>query len=413
MTFATVTFGCKVNQYETQMMRELLGTFFTEAAPDERADVVLINTCSVTQEAERQARKAMRRARKDHPGAKIVAAGCYARRPGVDLVAEGMADSVVSAPAAEALLASLGLTAAGRAATGITRMDGHARAFVKAQDGCDRKCTFCVIPSIRGTSVSRPLAEVVTESRGLAESGVPEIVLCGVRLNAYKDPLTGAGLADLVEALARIEALPRIRLSSLYPGKIEDRLLDLVTTHPKLAPHLHLPIQSGSDAVLKAMGRGYTRRTILDLVRALKARNPEIGLTADILVGFPGETDADANDTEEIVQTCGFHHLHRFPFSARPGTPAEKMVPLDEAIVTERMQRLGKIGERLRAAALDRRIGTRTEIIVERQGRDGGWRGITGDYFQVRFDDPEAKPATIRNVRITGLAGTELAGVPC
>ncbi len=412
MTFATVTFGCKVNQYETQMMRELLGAFFVEAAPNAPADVVLINTCSVTQEAERQARKAMRRARKDHPGAKIVAAGCYARRPGVDLVAEGIADSVVSAPAAEALLASLGL--AGDAKTpAITRMDGHARAFVKAQDGCDRKCTFCVIPSIRGTSVSRPLAEIMAESTGLAGSGVPEIVLCGVRLNAYKDPATGQGLADLVDALAGIDALPRIRLSSLYPGKIEERLLDLVTKHPKLAPHLHLPIQSGSDAVLKAMGRGYTRRTILDLVDALKRRNPEIGLTADILVGFPGETEQDARDTEEIVSECGFHHLHRFPFSARPGTPAEKMIPVDESAVTERMGRLGALGERLRAQALDQRIGTIASIVVERKGRDGGWRGITGDYFQVRFDDPNATPATLRNVRITGLAGTELAGVPC
>lgn len=413
MTFATVTFGCKVNQYETQMMRELLGGFFEEAAPGAAADVVLINTCSVTQEAERQARKAMRRARTDHPGAKIVAAGCYARRPGVDLVAEGVADSVVAAPAAEALLASLGLAGIPGQPAGITRMDGHARAFVKAQDGCDRKCTFCVIPSIRGTSVSRPLADLVAESARLAGSGVPEIVLCGVRLNAYRDPATSAGLADLVEALAAIPALPRLRLSSLYPGKIEDRLLELVTTHPKLAPHLHLPIQSGSDAVLKAMGRGYTSRTILDLVDALKRRNPAIGLTADILVGFPGETDADARDTERVVEACGFHHLHRFPFSARPGTPAEKMAPVDPAVVAERMERLRELGDRLRHEALGRRIGTTTDVVVERQGRDGGWRGITGDYFGVRFDDPKAVPATIRTVRITGRAGTELAGVPC
>ncbi len=412
MKFQTITFGCKVNQYETQMMRELLGQFFEEAGRGERADLVLVNTCSVTAEADRQARQAMRRARTRHPGARVVVAGCYARRPGVDLVAEGLADSVVAAPSAEALLTALGMGGVRpAAANGIYRFDGHARAFVKVQDGCDRRCSFCVIPLIRGDSSSRPLAALVEEIRALAASGIPEVVLCGVRLNAYRDPATGARLAGLLDALVALPELRKLRLSSLYPGKLEPELVELVAAHSKISKHLHLPIQSGSDAVLKAMRRGYTAADILEPVARLRARCPELGLTADILVGFPGETDQDVAETEAVIAACGFHKLHLFPFSTRPGTPAEKLAPLPEAVVDARMARLKAFGDRLFAASLAAQVGRETEVVLESLPRDGGWRALTDSYHPVRLTGDGWQAGTAARIRVTGVAAGELTGV--
>lgn len=412
MKFQTVTFGCKVNQYETQMMRELLGQFFEEAGRGERADLVLINTCSVTAEADRQARQAMRRARTRQPGAKVVVAGCYARRPGVDLVAEGLADSVVSAPSAEALLTALGLGGVRPVPTdGITKFDGHARAFVKVQDGCDRRCSFCVIPLIRGDSTSRPVAELVREITGLAVSGVPEVVLCGVRLNAYRDPASGLRLTGLLESLIAIPELRRLRLSSLYPGKLEPELIELIASNPKICKHLHLPIQSGSDAVLKAMRRGYTAADILEPVARLRARCPELGLTADILVGFPGETDEDLEATEAVIATCGFHKLHLFPFSSRPGTPAEKLEPLPDAVVDARMARLKAFGDRLFAASLLEQVGRETDIVIESTPRTGGWRALTDSYHPVRLPGNDWQAGTAARIRVTGVAAGELTGI--
>lgn len=412
MKFQTVTFGCKVNQYETQMMREMLGQFFEEAARGERPDLVLVNTCSVTAEADRQARQALRRARNRHPGARVVVAGCYARRPGVDLVAEGLADATVAAPSAEALFTALGMTGVRPVPqTGITRFDGHARAFVKVQDGCDRKCSFCVIPLIRGDSTSRPVADLVEEIRGLAGSGIPEVVLCGVRLNAYRDSASGVRLTGLLEALVALPELHRLRLSSLYPGKLEPELVEMIAGHPKICKHLHLPIQSGSDAVLKAMRRGYTAADILEPVARLRARCPNLGLTADVLVGFPGETDADVAATEAVIAACGFHKLHLFPFSSRPGTPAEKLEPLPDGVIDARMARLRTFGDRLFAASLEDQVGRETEVILESTPRAGGWRALTESYHPVHLTGEGWRAGTAARIRVTGVAAGELTGV--
>ncbi|MEK7477435.1 MAG: MiaB/RimO family radical SAM methylthiotransferase [Candidatus Coatesbacteria bacterium] len=410
-TFSVLTFGCKVNQYETQLMRETLGDLWTEAAPNGPVDLILVNTCAVTAEAERQGRQALRRARQRHPGARVVAAGCFARRPGVDLVAEGLADAVVAGTGPAALLAALGIPAALPARSGISRpAAGHSRAFVKVQDGCDRRCTFCVVPLVRGRSVSRPAGEIHDEVIGLAASGVPEVVLCGVELSGWRDPATDLTLAGLVRDLAAIPELRRLRLSSLYPGRQPPDLIDLLTGHSKVCRHLHLPVQSGSDAVLRAMHRGYDAAAVLGLVRDLKSRDPRIGLTADILAGFPGETGADAAETEALVEACGFHRLHIFPFSPRPGTPAESLAPVPVDEVEARMSRLRSLGQRLCTEELDRHVGAEVEAVVERGSAAGNWRGTTGSYLPVRFRDPGARPGSIARVRVTGHADGELAG---
>jgi len=411
-TYAVMTFGCKVNQYDSQLMRETLGGFLVEAEPGQRADVVLVNTCSVTAEADREARRVLRRIRTRNPGALVVAAGCLARRPGADLVAEGLADAIVTPPVVDGLLAALGRHDAPSRPNRITRMDGHARAFVKVQDGCDRRCAFCVVPLVRGRSVSRRGDEVFEEVRGLAAAGVPEVVLCGVELSSWRDGSTGKRLPGLIRDLVSIPELRRLRLSSLYPGRQAPDLLDLLTSSPKVCRHLHLPVQSGSDEVLRAMGRGYDSAGILGLVRDLKSRDPAIGLTADILVGFPGETDEDAAATERLVEACAFHRLHLFPFSPRPGTPAEALRPVPPEVVEARMGRLAALGERLCRAVLERQIGLEVEAVVERLSEEGEWRGTTGNYLPVRFRDPEARAGAIARLRITGLAGGELSARP-
>ena len=437
LKYRTLTLGCKVNQYETQAMRELLGAFLPEAGKSDAAGLVVVNTCAVTAEAERQSRQALRRARRDNPQARIVATGCSAARPGVDYVAEGLADVVVRHPSPDNLLAALGMAGtpaaggsgatpsaapaaaggsgatptAAPAAAGISRFDGHSRAFVKVQDGCDRRCTFCVVPQVRGNSSSRPVNEVVAEVGRLAAGGVPEVVLCGVRLNAWRDPGTGAGLEFLLGRVLEVRGLRRVRLSSIHPGGVGRELIDLMASHPKVSRHVHLPVQSGSDRILKAMRRGYTAADIRALARELRSRCPEMGLTADCLVGFPGEEEADFRATVELVRECGFHQLHVFPFSARPGTPAAAMEPVPAAIVRRRAERLRNISRALSGRAAAGQVGRELEVVVEGRVRGGSFRGLTDGYFPVRFPAAGTPPGLVARVRVTGRAAGTLTGV--
>ncbi|MEK7765852.1 MAG: radical SAM protein, partial [bacterium] len=291
----------------------------------------------------------------------------------------------------------------------ISRFQGHARAFVKGQDGCDRRCSFCVIPSIRGSNTSRALPEIREEVRGLLDGGIPEIVLCGVRLNAYRDPSTSSGLAALVRALVGLPDLRRLRLSSVYPGRLDPELVELLAAHPAVCKHLHLPFQSGSDAVLRAMRRGYAAADVIVLADELRRRCPDFGLTADVLGGFPGETDADADATARIADAGGFHKLHLFPFSARPGTPAASLEPVPAAGGAARIARRAALGDRLRDEAQERLVGREAEVVVEGRPRAGLFRGLTGTYHHVRFADA-AFAGSVARVRVSGRAAGELAG---
>jgi len=413
--FRTVSFGCKVNQYETQMMREVAGAFFEEAGDGEAPDAVLVNTCSVTAEADRQARQALRRARKKFPDARVIAAGCYARRPGVDLVGDGLADRIVAAPTSDAILAAFDLADGPLAKTapaeaGITRFDGHTRAFVKVQDGCDRRCSFCVVPLIRGESTSRPAADVAAEVGRLAAGGVPEVVVCGIRLNAYRDPESGGGLAALLRRMLAESESVRFRLSSLYPGELDPEVIGLFIEDPRVVKHLHLPVQSGSDRVLKDMRRGYSSGDVLEMVRRLKAGCPDAGLTADVIAGYPTETEEDVAATIGLIEECGFHKLHLFPFSPRPGTPAAKLKPLPAAVVKERMARLAGVEARLLERSLERQVGREVNVTVEGRPADGWWKGLTESYHRVRVKGPST-PGLAR-VRISGVEGKSLLAVP-
>jgi threonylcarbamoyladenosine tRNA methylthiotransferase MtaB len=407
--YRTQTLGCKVNQYETQAMRELLGESWSEAAPGEKAGLVLVNTCAVTAEAERQSRQALRKARRDNPNARIVAAGCAAARPGVDLVSEGLADVVLRHPSPGDLPLALGLP--GGARPGISRFDGHSRAFVKVQDGCDRRCSFCIVPSVRGDSVSRPAVEVLEEVSRLVAGGVPEVVLCGVRLNAWRDKGSGKGLESLLEAVLAVKGLRRVRLSSVHPGGVGPGLLELLVSHPRMSRHVHLPVQSGSDRVLKAMRRGYTASEVRSLAGELRVRCPEMGLTADCIAGFPGETEEDFRATEELVRDCGFDRLHVFPFSPRPGTPAAKMQGMSPAIIRRRAERLRAVSAELAGLAAAGKVGRELEVVVEGRVRGGAFRALTDGYLPVRFPASGAAPGAVARVMVTGRVHGTLTGV--
>jgi threonylcarbamoyladenosine tRNA methylthiotransferase MtaB len=413
MKFSILTFGCKVNQYDSQEMREALGVFMSEAGRGEKAEVVVVNTCTVTAEADRQSRQAMRRLRRANPRAKIIASGCYARRASDELLKEGLADVVVQGTGPGPLLDALGMPERkGAPGHGIGAFAGHARAFVKVQDGCDRRCAFCIVPAVRGKSESRPAREIIAEIQGLARGGVPEVVLCGVRLNAYRDPENGGKLASLVEGLLAIPELIRLRLSSIYPGDVEPELIALLAGHPRMCRHAHLPVQSGSDAVLSAMRRGYTAGDIRALAGELRRIAPNMGLTADIIAGFPGETDGDVRATMDLLSGCGFHRLHLFPFSARPGTPAAALKPVPAPLIKERMGMLAELGKTLLIKSQEREVGREAEVVVEARERGGWRRGVTDNYHTVMFQGASGNAGALARLRITGIEDGALRGVP-
>lgn len=396
------TFGCKANQYDTERMRqELEARGAATVADPGAADVVVVNTCTVTNQADADARRLIRRLRRRHPDARIVVAGCSAALKAPDYRAmdvEGVVpghDPVEVATAvggAVPALVQLGdrrsldrLDTEPVGAELLRRRRGGTRGWLKIQDGCDRKCAFCATRLARGASRSRPVAEVVAEARVLAAAH-PELVLTGVHIGHYGLDLdTPASLSGLVAAL--LEAVPdaRFRLGSIEATEIDDRLLDLLAeSDGRLAPHLHMPLQSGADPVLRRMRRWHTREQYRRKALEIAERLPVLGLGADVITGFPGETDDDHRATADLVDELPFTYLHVFPFSPRDDTVAARLqqeMPVPQRVAGERSrdlrERVAAKGRAYRAA----RAGGEAEIVLE----DGG-RGLTGDYLRVRVD---------------------------
>ncbi|OGS19337.1 MAG: hypothetical protein A2219_06785 [Elusimicrobia bacterium RIFOXYA2_FULL_50_26] len=319
------TFGCKVNQYESQLLRERLardGYSWADTIYD--ADAVFINSCTVTSEADRQCRQLIRKVANRNPGAKILISGCYAARASGEL--KKLSPRVEIAGAA-----SINLTASAPAS--ITAFDGHSRAFVKIQDGCNSFCSYCIVPFVRREMWSKPTAIAVEEIRTLVANGYPEIVLSGVRLGRYD-----GGLVPLLKKIIALQGRFRIRLSSLEALDVTDGLLDCMADYrEKICAHLHIPMQSGSDAVLRRMNRPYLSDGFLRIAENIARRLPDAGITTDIIVGFPGETGDDFEQTHKLAASGIFSRLHVFSFSPRPGTAAEKFPGrIDAGIIKER-----------------------------------------------------------------------------
>jgi len=371
---AVVTFGCRLNACESQAIRE-------RAAADGLTDTVVFNTCAVTGEAVRQARQAIRKARRDRPGSRLVVTGCaaqidpaaFAAMAEVDLVLGNAEKSAPGALQAGTLRVRVGdiMTVRETATAPAAAFTGRARAYVEIQNGCDHRCTFCVIPFGRGNARSTPAPGVVDRVRVLAASGVAEVVLTGVDLTSWGADLPGRPtLGDLVgKILAGAPTLPRLRLSSIDAAEIDADLLALMARESRLAPHLHLSLQSGDDLILKRMKRRHSRAQALALIEAVRQARPQTAFGADFIAGFPTESDAAFENTLAFVAEAGLAFLHVFPFSPRPGTPAARMPQLPRDVVRERAARLRAAGD----AALDRwlssQLGRRVVALVERPGR--------------------------------------------
>jgi threonylcarbamoyladenosine tRNA methylthiotransferase MtaB len=404
-----LTFGCRLNIYESEVMRRLAG----EAG---LADAVIVNTCAVTGEAERQARQAIRRAHRRRPDAPIIVTGCAAqlhpdRFAGMPEVArvlgngEKLTAAAWDADAAPVMVGDVQRLAE-TASHLLDGFDGHARAFLQVQQGCDHRCTFCIIPLARGPNRSVPVGEIVAQARGLVEAGYRELVLTGVDLTAYGADLPGRPtLGQMVRRLlALVPDLPRVRLSSLDPVEIDEDLWRLIADDPRLMPHLHLSVQAGDDLILKRMKRRHGRAQVMAVAARARDLRPGVALGADLIAGFPTEDEDAFQRSLDLVDEAGLTHLHVFPFSARPETPAARMPPVPGDVVRERAARLRARGAEAQAAFLDAQVGTVAEVLMERGGI-----GHTAHYAPLRPDRPVEVGALFR-ARVTAVEGDQLVG---
>ena len=403
-----LTFGCRLNAYESEVMRG-------HAAALE--NTVIVNTCAVTAEAERQARQAIRRAVRERPGARIIVTGCAAQidpeawsaLPGVDRVLGNLEKLRPESWTADAPgMVSDIMRARSTAPHLVTEFAGRARAFVEVQQGCDHRCTFCVIPFGRGPNRSVPIGGVVEQVRALVAAGYREVVLTGVDIASYGAGLPGTpSLGQLARRLlALVPDLPRLRLSSLDPAAIDDDLWRLIAEENRLMPHLHLSMQAGSDLVLKRMKRRHRRDDALALVRRARALRPGIAFGADLIAGFPTETERLFEETVSFVEEAGLQFLHVFPYSERPGTPAARMPAVPHSERRARAARLREAGRLATKRVLDSQVG-RTSIVLAETGQ----RGHSEQFAPVRMTRPVV-PGTVVPVRVVAARADHLLAEP-
>jgi threonylcarbamoyladenosine tRNA methylthiotransferase MtaB len=408
-----ITFGCRLNTYESEVMR-------AQAEEAGLNNAVLVNTCAVTGEAVRQARQAIRKARRDNPHARIIVSGCaaqtekqvFAEMPEVDVV---LGNEEKLAAASYRALPDFGVSAEEKlrvndimsvrhtAPQMVKHIDGHVRAFIQVQNGCDHRCTFCIIPYGRGNSRSVPMGAVVEQARKLAAGGYVEIVLTGVDATSYGADLPGEPTLGLLAKtlLKQIPEILRLRLSSIDSIEADRHLLDLIADEPRFMPHLHLSLQHGDDMILKRMKRRHLRSDAIRFCEDIRRLRPEMSFGADMIAGFPTETEEMFANAVSMAEECDIAFLHVFPYSPRPGTPAARMPQLDRALIKERAARLRSTGQRLHRTHLDRMIGTMQWLLVENNGM-----AHTENFTLVAA--PGLKPRDLVSVTITSHNGKHL-----
>ena len=415
MSVEVVTFGCRLNAAESEVIRR-------EAERAGFRDTVVVNTCAVTAEAVRQARQTIRALRRERPQAKIVVTGCAAQTEPQTFVDMPEADRVIGnaeklsaaawakarqafdvADAPKAIVNDI-MAVKETAAHLVDAFSGRARAFVQVQNGCDHRCTFCIIPYGRGNSRSVPMGAVVEDVRRLTDNGYREVVLTGVDITAYGADLPGAPkLGTLVkQILKHVPELPRLRLSSIDSVEADAELLDALAQDARLMPHLHLSLQSGDDLILKRMKRRHSRRDAIEFCNAVRRLRPDVVFGADLIAGFPTETEAMLHSSFDLVEACGLTHLHVFPFSPRPGTPAARMPQLPRAVIKERAMRLRERGAEALVRHLQAEIGASRRVLAESPEL-----GRTEQFTPVKLAAP-AVPGEILDLRIASHDGRQL-----
>jgi tRNA-2-methylthio-N6-dimethylallyladenosine synthase len=425
------TYGCQMNVYDSERMRDVLtplGYAMTERPDD--ADLVVLNTCHIREKATEKVYSEIGRLRAHKERRRgagrdmtIVVAGCVAQAEGEEIIARAPAVDLVVGPQAYHKLPELIARAARkngeRLAAEFTaqekfdalpaRAPDGVTAFLSIQEGCDKFCTFCVVPYTRGAEYSRPLGDVVAEARALADRGVKEITLLGQNVNAYHG---GASFAELLSAIADIDGVLRIRYTTSHPIEMTDELIALHGSEPKLMPYLHLPVQSGSDRILKAMNRKHDGACYRDIVSRLRAARPDIALSTDFIVGFPGETEKEFEATLQLTRDVGFASAYSFKYSPRPGTPAAAMAgQVSEEAKADRLARLqALLGEQQRAFNASQ-IGRVLPVLVTGDGRKAGQKHGRSPYLQaVHFEDATARSGEVAMVRINGASQNSLSG---
>jgi len=403
-----ITFGCRLNTYETEVMRN-----HAEAAG--KSNAIVLNTCAVTAEATRQARQAIRKAKAENPDAEIIVTGCaaqtepemFAKMPEVSRVI-GNEEKLKAASWQHGANARVSVSDIMEVKTATPHLvDGlkeRTRAFVQVQNGCDHRCTFCIIPFGRGNSRSLQAGDVVEQVRRLVASGYSEVVLTGVDLTSWGADLDGAPKLGLLTSriLKTVPELKRLRLSSIDSIEADPELMDVIAGEERVMPHIHLSLQSGDNMILKRMKRRHAREDSIAFCSELRARRPGIVFGADIIAGFPTETDAMFENSLRIIDDCGLTYLHVFPFSARPGTPAERMPQLEKHLVKERAAQLRAKGEQRLDQFLASEIGTTRQVLVETEAM-----GRTEHFAQVRFQSRMA-PGAIVTAQVTGRGQSHL-----
>jgi threonylcarbamoyladenosine tRNA methylthiotransferase MtaB len=402
-----VTFGCRLNTYESEAIRR-------ETAAAGIEDAVVVNTCAVTAEAVRQAKQTIRRLKRERPHRRIIVTGCAAQTEAGNFAAMAEVDRVVGNE--EKFDARTWNSSPGRIAVSdimavktmqprmIDGIEGRSRAFVQVQNGCDHRCTFCIIPYGRGNSRSLSVEDVIAQVRRLAGNGYREIVLTGVDITSYGADLPGRlRLGSLVKRILNtVPDLDRLRLSSIDSVEADSDLLDALGNDPRLMPHLHLSLQSGDDLILKRMKRRHARRDAISFCEQVRRLRPDVVFGADIIVGFPTETEAMFARSLDLVDECGLTQLHVFPFSPRPGTPAARMPQVDRAVVKERARRLREKGEAALRRYLDREVGARRRVLVESHAL-----GRTEQFVPVRLA-ATVEPGAILDLAIKAHDGRHL-----
>lgn len=409
------TFGCRLNVYESEVMK-------THAKDAGIENAIIFNTCAVTAEAERQARQAIRRARREHPDAKIIVTGCsaqikpdsYAAMPEVDQVigndlklkAETWSKTGGAVAPAQKVIVNDIMSVRETAGHLLEGFEGHARAFIQVQNGCDHRCTFCIIPYGRGNSRSVPLDEIVAQIRKLVDQGYREVVLSGVDVTSYGKDLPGEPTLGymMTQIFAQVPDLPRLRLSSLDPVEIDEDLWALIAQEPRLMPHLHLSVQAGDDMILKRMKRRHARQDVIDVCARARSLRPDMVFGADIIAGFPTETDEMFANSLKLVEECDLTFLHVFPYSPREGTPAAKMPQVDAGLRKDRAGQLRALGDLQLARFLYRHAAGRQSVVVEQNNI-----GRTEHFAEVQLD--KAVPmGQLISVDITGIHDNRLVG---
>lgn len=411
MTNQVITFGCRLNTFESEVIRDAMA-----ASGDE--NIIVFNTCAVTKEAERQARQAIRKARKKNPDAQIIVTGCsaqispeqYAAMPEVTKIIGNSekleAASYLDISGSERVQVNDIMSVTETASHMVSSFEGRVRAFVQVQNGCNHRCTFCIIPYGRGNSRSVPIGEIVAQVKKLVQAGYNEVVITGVDITDYgKDLPASPTFGSMIKRLLTlVPELPRLRISSIDVAEIDNELMQLIKYEPRVMPHIHISLQAGDDMILKRMKRRHTRQDVLQFVEEVRSVRPEVAFGADIIAGFPTETDEMFANTLNLVHEAGLQFLHVFPYSEREGTPAAKMPQVDVNIRKQRAEKLRMAGDEELAKFLDKKIGNLSEAIVEKDNY-----ARCEDFTSVRLQDG-FEVGSVVPIRIVANTGLELVG---